>query len=129
MLRLTRPLLNQVRKTTTGFVGLNVHHQPLPELTRTYQQTLTVLSSIPKTSVYRQGVEALTQRKLKIVEAANGDVATVEKELDEGQIEHSIDIAKDELSLADKILEWKAYVPQSLYSSTLIDMDWIDGSH
>lgn len=108
MFRLTRPLFNQVRKATTGIVGLEVHPNPLPELAQTYKSTLTALSAIPKTSVYRQGVEALTQRKLKIVETAEGNIEAVEKELDEGQIEQSIDIAKDELSLVSKMVEWKA---------------------
>jgi NADH dehydrogenase (ubiquinone) 1 alpha subcomplex subunit 5 len=107
MFRVTRPLY-QVLKRTTGITGLAVHPNPLPELTKTYESTLTQLSSIPQTSVYRQSVEALTQRKLKIVQGANGDIATVEKQLDEGQIEESLDIASDELSLATKMVEWKA---------------------
>lgn len=111
MFRLTRPLFNAaVRKTTTGIVGLAVHPNPLPELTETYKSTLSALSAIPKTSVYRQGVEALTQHKLKIVEGVNGDIGAAEQQLDEGQIEQSIDIAKDELGLVSKMIEWKAYV-------------------
>ncbi|KAK7694613.1 hypothetical protein QCA50_001800 [Cerrena zonata] len=110
MFRLTRPLFSQVLKTTTGITGLKVHPNPLPELKKTYQSTLTALSTIPETSVYRQGVEALTQHKLKIVEGANGDIQAVEKQLDEGQIEESINIAQDELNLVSKMAEWKAYV-------------------
>ena len=108
MFRLTRPLLNAVRKTTTGIVGLHVHPNPLQELTETYQSTLTALAAIPKTSVYRQGVEALTEHKLKIVRDAGDDISAAEKALDEGQIEHSLDIAQDELSLVGKMTEWKA---------------------
>ncbi|THH02820.1 hypothetical protein EW026_g25 [Hermanssonia centrifuga] len=111
MLRVTRPLFNQVRKSTTGIFGLNVHHDPLPELKKTYESTLSALSSIPASSVYRQGVEALTQRKLKIVEASNGNVEAVEKKLDEGHIEEALDIAKDELQLVSKVAEWKAWEP------------------
>ncbi|KAG6381206.1 ETC complex I subunit conserved region-domain-containing protein [Boletus reticuloceps] len=108
MFRLTRPVLRQVVKKTTGITGLAVHPNPLPELTETYQSTLSVLSSIPPTSVYRQGVEALTKHKLNIVQGANGDIAAVEKQLDEGQIEESLDIAKDELKVTQNMLEWKA---------------------
>ena len=68
-----------------------------------------MLSSIPETSVYRQGVEALTQRKLKIVENANGKISEAEKQLDEGHIEQSLDIATDEMNLVSKMIEWKAY--------------------
>ncbi|KZT02755.1 Ndufa5, NADH-ubiquinone oxidoreductase subunit [Laetiporus sulphureus 93-53] len=110
MFRLTRPLLNQIRKTT-GITGLNVHHDPLPELLKTYQSTLSMLSSIPETSVYRQGVEALTQRKLKIAENANGKISEAEKQLDEGHIEQSLDIATDEMNLVSKMIEWKAWEP------------------
>jgi len=109
MFRLTRPVLRQIVKKTTGITGLAVHPNPLPELTETYQSTLSVLSSIPPTSVYRQGVEALTKHKLNIVQGANGDIAAVEKQLDEGQIEESLDIAKDELKLTQNMLEWKAW--------------------
>lgn len=109
MFRLTRPIF-QVLKTTTGLTGIPVHPNPLPALVETYQSTLTTLNSIPPTSVYRQGVEALTKRKLGIVQGANGDVAVVEKALDEGQIEEAVMIAKDELELAGKMIEWKAYV-------------------
>ena len=108
MLRATRPLLQVVRKTTTGIAGLAVHPNPLPELSKTYKDTLSLITAIPSTSVYRQGLEALTLRKLKIVEDAKGDVAAVEKELGEGQIEESLDIAEDELKLAAKMIEWKA---------------------
>ncbi|KIJ68403.1 hypothetical protein HYDPIDRAFT_81203 [Hydnomerulius pinastri MD-312] len=111
MFRLTRPLLQQVTKRTTGITGLAVHPNPLPELSQTYQSTLSVLASIPSTSVYKQGVEALTKHKLNIVQSANGDIAAAESQLDEGQIEESLDIAKDELKLAENMLEWKAWEP------------------
>ena len=110
MFRVTRPLFNQVLKATTGITGLHVHQNPIPVLTETYETTLSALSAFPATSVYRQGVEALTQRKLSIVKGANGDIAAVEKELDEGHIEESLDIAQDELSLVQKMAEWKACV-------------------
>ncbi|KAI6047600.1 Ndufa5, NADH-ubiquinone oxidoreductase subunit [Pisolithus marmoratus] len=99
MFRLTRPLLQQVLKKTTGITGLAVHPNPLPELARTYESTLSVLSTIPHASVYRQSAEALTKHKLDI------------RQLDEGQIEESLDIAKDELKVAENILEWKAWEP------------------
>ena len=107
MFRLTRPLFQAIR-SSTGLTGLAVHPNPLPELTKTYESTLNLLSTIPETSIYRQGVEALTRNKLKIVREANGDVAAVEKKLDEGLIEQAVDVAKDELSLVSKMIEWKA---------------------
>lgn len=50
----------------------------------------------------------MTRNKLKIVQEAKGDVATVEKKLDEGLIEQALDVAKDEFSLVSKMIEWKA---------------------
>ena len=40
---------------------------------------------------------------------ASGDVTAAEQRLNEGQIEEALDIAADELSLATKMIEWKAY--------------------
>ena len=85
-----------------------MHPNPLPELTKTYESTLTVLASMPQTSVYRQGAEALTRNKLKIVQESKGDIGAVEKQLNEGQIEESLDIAADELQLAGNMAKWKA---------------------
>jgi NADH dehydrogenase (ubiquinone) 1 alpha subcomplex subunit 5 len=115
MFRFTRPLL-QVSKISTGIHGLAVHPNPLPELIKTYESTLTALTSIPEHAAYRQGAEALTSKKLKIVQDANGDIAEVERQLDEGQIEQAIAIANDELGLVGKMAEWKAYVSPSCIS-------------
>jgi len=109
MFRLTRPLF-QALKQSTGITGLAVHPNPLPELIKTYNSTLSILSTIPTTSVYRQGTEALTRHKLNIVQTANGDIGAAEKKLNEGQIEESLEIASDELELAQKMVEWKACV-------------------
>ncbi|KAJ7361707.1 Ndufa5, NADH-ubiquinone oxidoreductase subunit [Mycena olivaceomarginata] len=110
MLRLTRPLFQALR-SSTGLTGLAVHPDPLPALSQTYQNTLTTLSHIPPTSVYRQATEALIQKKLDIVNAANADIAAAEKALDEGVIEESLLIAIDELKLASQMIEWKAWEP------------------
>ncbi|PFH54513.1 hypothetical protein AMATHDRAFT_52126 [Amanita thiersii Skay4041] len=110
MLRITRPLY-QALKQSTGLTGLAVHQNPLPDLTKTYQNTLSLLASIPHSSVYRQGVEALTRHKLNIVQNANGDISMVEQQLNEGQIEQALDIAIDEYKLATKMVEWKAWEP------------------
>jgi NADH dehydrogenase (ubiquinone) 1 alpha subcomplex subunit 5 len=128
MFRLTRPLFSQVLRTSTGITGLAVHPNPLPELTKAYESTLSLLSTIPTTSVYRQGVEALTQHKLKIVQDAKGDIALAEKALDEGLIEQALDVANDELNLVSKMIEWKAYVCR-VFSSHSHLTSVPDGNH
>ncbi|KAF7339435.1 NADH dehydrogenase 1 alpha subcomplex subunit 5 [Mycena sanguinolenta] len=111
MFRLTRPLFQAALRSSTGLTGLAVHPDPLPALSQTYQNTLTTLAQIPSTSVYRQATEALIQKKLDIVKAANADIAAAEKGLDEGVIEESLLIAIDELKLASQMIEWKAWEP------------------
>ncbi|KZO98369.1 hypothetical protein CALVIDRAFT_596897 [Calocera viscosa TUFC12733] len=110
MFRISRPLLQAIRQTT-NITGLRPHPDPVPALTTTYEKTLSMLQTIPSSSIYRQGTEALTQRKLDIVKAANGDAVKAEKELEEGLIEQAIQIAEDELSLVAKMIEWKAWEP------------------
>lgn len=109
MFRFTRPLLNAAKRST-GRTGLKVIADPLPELVKTYQTTLSVLERMPETSVYRQGAEALTRQRLQVVENANGDIEAAAVKLAEGQIEEALDVASDELSLASKMLEWKSCV-------------------
>jgi NADH dehydrogenase (ubiquinone) 1 alpha subcomplex subunit 5 len=120
MFRFTRPLC-QVLKRTTGIHGLAVHPDPLPALIKTYESTLSTLSSIPPTSVYKQSVEALVRNKLNIVKNASGDVTAAEQRLNEGQIEEALDIAEDELSLAAKMIEWKAYANFHFYIFRLLN--------
>ena len=100
----------QVTKLSTGITGIPVHKNPLPVLSKLYENTLAGLATLPEHSVYRQGTEAVVRHKLSILNSANGDIAAVEKGLDEGQIEESLLIAEDELNLVGKVAEWKSYV-------------------
>ena len=54
--------------TPTGLTGLPTHPAPRPALVYNYRTTLSKLTQLPPSSVYRQSVEALTQQRLKIVE-------------------------------------------------------------
>ncbi|KAE9972410.1 hypothetical protein BLS_004038 [Venturia inaequalis] len=53
----------------TGLTGLVTHPAPRSTLMYLYSTTLTKLQHIPESSVYRQSVEALTKKRLAIVEA------------------------------------------------------------
>lgn len=55
------------------------------------------------------------------MEGANGNIAAVEKELNEGQIEESLNIASDELNLVGKMAEWKSYVLLLLYVTLILN--------
>lgn len=99
-------------------LGLTVHPNPLPVLRTTLETTLQKLSQVPSSSVYRQATTALAQQKLSVLDRANGDVALVEKDIDQGQIEEVLAAAMDEMKLVDKMLVWKPYV--FLYSFGLM---------
>ncbi|WWD17626.1 hypothetical protein CI109_102067 [Kwoniella shandongensis] len=110
MFRASRVLLSALKpiKTTTGITGLEVHPDPLPALKSIYSSTLSSLSSLPPTSVYRQATEALTKHRLSVVEKSGDDVAQVEGEF--GKIvELLLDEAKTEEGLVAKMTEWKSW--------------------
>lgn len=55
--------------TPTGLTGLSTHPSPRPTLIYLYKTTLEKLKTLPESSVYRQSTEALTQRRLDIIES------------------------------------------------------------
>lgn len=100
-------------KATTGLVGLAVHPAPFAKLRTTYASTLSILSQMPPAAVYRQAAEGITKDRLAAVEllgaaADEAAIEAVELKIGAGQIEEVIAQAEDELSLAGKMLEWKA---------------------
>jgi len=107
------------QKTTTGLTGIKVHPDPLPALRDTYSAILQLVRSVPHSALYRQSLEALLTHKLAIVQSAlekdgptEAAVTRVEKEIGDGQqIEEVIIAAEDELSLTEKMLEWKPWEP------------------
>merc|ERR1712230_170611 len=99
--RATQFLLQRT-KTTTGITGLAVHPDPLPHLLKTYTATSTILSKMPAGAVYRQSVESIIKERREIVERLQGQNA-------ESDIEAVVSQAEDELQLAGKMLDWKAW--------------------
>jgi NADH dehydrogenase (ubiquinone) 1 alpha subcomplex subunit 5 len=53
----------------TGLTGLLTHPSPRSTLLYLYSSTLDKLKQVPETSVYRQSTEALTKKRLSIIEA------------------------------------------------------------
>ncbi|GAV28802.1 hypothetical protein PMKS-002278 [Pichia membranifaciens] len=73
--------------------------------------TLTELSEkFPADSIYRQSVENLTKSRLAIVES-NEVVEKIENQIGCGLIEEVVIQANEELELAKKMAEWKAWEP------------------
>ncbi|KAI5848812.1 ETC complex I subunit conserved region-domain-containing protein [Tricharina praecox] len=53
----------------TGITGVLTHPHPRPALIALYNHTLSVLSSLPSHSVYRQSAENLTRARLEILKS------------------------------------------------------------
>ncbi len=112
MLRAARVLRSQyVFKETTGLVGIPVNPNPRPDYISHLKKLLHIIERFPTHSVYRQTTMALTKHRLNIVENET-DVNAIETKIDGGQIEELILQAKDEISLARKMEEWKPWEGQ-----------------
>ncbi|SPO29515.1 uncharacterized protein UTRI_04752_B [Ustilago trichophora] len=112
-------------KKSTNITGLQVSPAPLSELESKYTQTLSLLSSFPENSVYKQATTALTQHRLSIVQAAKQQADAVktnpeqveaiyenaEQQLDAGQLEQVLEQAVAEFRLAAKMVDWKSWEP------------------
>ncbi|ORY06799.1 hypothetical protein K493DRAFT_251516 [Basidiobolus meristosporus CBS 931.73] len=116
----TSTLLNVV-KESTGLFGIAVHSNPRPHLINVYNQTLAVLDRLPSNAVYRHATTALIKQKLSFVENTE-NIAELESKLDAGQIEEVIMAAEDELKLAQKMEEWKAWEPLAVEP---LDDQWV----
>ncbi|XP_072755461.1 NADH dehydrogenase [ubiquinone] 1 alpha subcomplex subunit 5 [Anoplolepis gracilipes] len=95
-------------KKSTYIKGLAVCTKPREELTPLYNRILTVLDKLPKDYAYRKEMEKLVRDRLKIVKET-ADVQTIENKIGCGQVEELIIQAKNEISLAEKILVWKPW--------------------
>jgi len=101
----------QYTKKFTEMVGMAVAKTPRQSLTELYSQTLTVLGAMPTTSAYRQQTELLTTERLNMVKAEE-NVNVLEKQINCGQIEEVIIQAKDELKLAENLIECQPWENQ-----------------
>lgn len=100
-------------RLTTGLTGLPVHSSPFPALLHTYTSTLSVLSQMPPSAVYRQSVESIIRDRVAAIEELGGtgeekSIEAVEEKIGLGCIEEVLIMAMGELKLAQKMLEWKA---------------------
>lgn len=97
-------------KRTTALVGLTVAKEPRETLLKLYNETLKVLGNMPQSAQYRINAEQITKQRLGLVEQET-DVPTLEQKLGAGQIEEVIKQAEDELSLCNKMQDWKPWEP------------------
>lgn len=100
--------MSHYTKKATQIVGLAVAKTPRETLIDLYSKTLSVLGTMPQTSLYRQQAEEITKERLGTVQKEE-NVFKIEKQINCGQIEEVIVQANDELSLAEKVNEWKPW--------------------
>ncbi|TIA89422.1 hypothetical protein E3P81_03086 [Wallemia ichthyophaga] len=111
-------------KASTRITGLAVHPDPLSALAETYSSTLSFLQQFPSSSVYKNSVEALTKQRLsRVVSANDKGVSPEDVEANSNseysdllgtppvQLEEVLVEAENELGLAAKMFEWKAWEP------------------
>ncbi|XP_037782879.1 NADH dehydrogenase [ubiquinone] 1 alpha subcomplex subunit 5-like [Penaeus monodon] len=98
------------RKLTTGLTGLAVATNPHHTLGVLYGKILRCLQKMPPNSSYRQYTEQIVSERNNHVKT-EPDLTKLEKAINAGQIEEVIVQAEKELSLARKMLEWKAWEP------------------
>merc|ERR1712183_1033596 len=75
-------------KKVTDLTGMVVASTPRQTLVSLYTKTLAAVAGIPTTSPYREQVQAITEERLDLVNQA-----------------------QDELSLVEKMVEWKSWEP------------------
>ncbi|XP_011872269.1 PREDICTED: NADH dehydrogenase [ubiquinone] 1 alpha subcomplex subunit 5 [Vollenhovia emeryi] len=97
-----------VLKKSTNLKGLAVCKNPHLELTPLYQRILRVISKLPEDYTYRKETEELVKNRLKIVQK-NESVQAIEDKIGCGQVEELIIQARNEISLAEKMLVWKPW--------------------
>ncbi|XP_044728336.1 NADH dehydrogenase [ubiquinone] 1 alpha subcomplex subunit 5 [Chrysoperla carnea] len=99
-----------ILKRTTGITGLEVATNPHHTLNVLYGKILRALQKMPESAAYRRSTEEIVKSRAAIVNSSN-DVATIEKQINCGQIEEVILQAEKELILTRKMLGWKPWEP------------------
>ncbi|KAL7411640.1 NADH2 dehydrogenase [Mrakia frigida] len=109
-----RPSPFSLIKLSTKIAGLIVHPAPLPALHTLYHRTLSSLTLLPPSYIYRTGTEASTKHRLNVLETImlkHGAQEEFEREMGVREVEELVKMAEGELGLVGKVLEWKAWEP------------------
>ncbi|XP_020289611.1 NADH dehydrogenase [ubiquinone] 1 alpha subcomplex subunit 5 [Pseudomyrmex gracilis] len=97
-----------VLKKSTNLTGLAVCKNPHLELVPLYNRILRVLQKMPNDYAYRKETEKIVKDRLKIVRE-NPDIPTIENKINCGQVEELIVQARNEMTLAEKMVLWKPW--------------------
>jgi NADH dehydrogenase (ubiquinone) 1 alpha subcomplex subunit 5 len=96
-------------KTTTGLVGLRVDPNGQETLHALSASVLTAIQKIPASAQYRIDVEKWFTY-IQNITTKSSDIKIIEDEIDLGQIEEVIEMAKTELELIEYYTGYKLYV-------------------
>ena len=105
----TAPRRTVVTKTSTGLVGLPVDVNGRANFIAACEEVLAnVRAAIPEDAQYRVDTEALYGYRMGVAQGST-DELHIEAEIGQGQLEELIQVANDELKLADKYAEWRMW--------------------
>jgi len=99
-----------ILKQTTGLTGLAVARDPHKTLAVVYNKILAVLHKMPESAAYRKHTQVLISERLAAVNS-EPTVSGLESKVNGGQVEELILQAEKELTLARRMLEWRAWEP------------------
>lgn len=109
LLRSTQVLIRSSTGNPTGLAGVLTHPNPRPVLIEIYKSTLNYLDDqFPAESVYKKSTSNFTKKRLEIVEE-HQEIDKIESAIGNGLIEELLIQANDELELAKKMVQWKAW--------------------
>ncbi|XP_013408067.1 NADH dehydrogenase [ubiquinone] 1 alpha subcomplex subunit 5 [Lingula anatina] len=100
----------RILKASTGLTGLPVSQNPRKMLLHLYGLTFESLEKMPASAAYRKNTEKILKHRVDIVKSTE-DIIQIEKKINCGQIEEIIVQAKNELSLARRMLIWQPWEP------------------
>jgi NADH dehydrogenase (ubiquinone) 1 alpha subcomplex subunit 5 len=108
--------------TPTGLTGLLTHPAPRSTLIYLYSSTLSKLQQIPETSVYRQATEALTKKRLAIIEA----VKPAGFDAWEARMNHAVDNLGDQIGPKGLTYEGRRFILAKMWKKEqdVGDVEW-----
>lgn len=97
-------------KISTGITGLQADSSARIKLLQIYEKIEKRLGDLPEGYAYRTGLQALLDKRVKLLKDEGRSDVEMETVINEGQLEELRDQAQEELGLLEKITnEWKPY--------------------
>eukprot|EP00056_Hartaetosiga_gracilis_P020189 m.18049 g.18049 ORF g.18049 m.18049 type:complete len:125 (-) comp8239_c0_seq1:104-478(-) len=107
----TFSLIPHALRKSTGVTGLKRVANSREVLVSLYEETQTLLNSMPSSSAYKKTMSKVTQGRLDAINNSES-IDKFEETIAKGQkfpVEQIIEQAEDELSVAKNMMSWKAW--------------------